>query len=377
MKIVSVNTYPVVEGQYLKPDSHNSYPCLAKYIRIVGHHASYPNKFGCKERIAWCLQSLDHQKPLLLSPIPKWIWKNTSLTTTRPMLHIRSPMSMVLNPVDTGKANLSTSAREQQRLEEQSEALKTLMHGSFFHAPVKDPKLVIDIGCGTGVVTRELASKFTEAQVYGVDLCDLPGQNTKLPNLGYIQGNVRELMAPGGDSRLAPGTVDYTFQRLLVCGMTDWPGYVKDLAGGLRSGGWAEIHEVDWQMYEDGVENMSWEWLQECIRGGWEYKKLDLRCAPKVAGWMKDAGLVDVQSVVYELPAGTSKTDGTPENAKIVDYMKNWWATVMWVSISNLVKDANQDRVNELRAQMLKDLENAREGETKWHPFVVTWGRKP
>ena len=48
------------------------------------------------------------------------------------------------------------------------------------------------------------------------------------------------------DGRLsaAAGWLDYMDPRLLICEMTDWQGYVKEMAELLRPGaGWLEVHD--------------------------------------------------------------------------------------------------------------------------------------
>jgi trans-aconitate methyltransferase len=255
------------------------------------------------------------------------------------------------------------------------------MHRSVLHAPVKDPKKIVDIACGTGVVTRDLAAKFPAAQVYGVDLIAMPEEQSVRPsNLEYIEGDIMKLTGEQGDTRLAPGSLDYVFQRLLVCGMKcmDWPEYVKTAAKSVRSGGWVEIHEWDFQVSENGV-NVSdeWPWQQEMIRRGRETKGLDLRCAQKVAGWMRDAGLVDVKTVSYFAPLGTWDVDARPETRTMAEYLTKWWPTVNRVLIPSLVGTEDKQHVEDLMVQMLKTLKTAEEEQRKAYEIVVCYGRKP
>ena len=252
------------------------------------------------------------------------------------------------------------------------------MHDNVFHAPVKDPKTIVDIGCGTGVATRELAAQFADAQVYGVDLSSLPGHEQRPSNVEFIQGDTRKLMAEGGDARLAPGSVDYVFERLLVLGVTDWPGHVKMVADSVRSGGWVEFHEWDFQVSEGGVNvTDQWPWQQEMVRGGWEAKKLDLRCSQKMAGWMRDAGLVDVKTVSYLAPLGLLDIEAHPEGQKMVEYLAKWWPRTMWLCIPSLMPPADPKYVEGLKAQMLEDLKAARDEQRKSYEIVVCYGRKP
>ncbi|KAF2450248.1 hypothetical protein P171DRAFT_402538 [Karstenula rhodostoma CBS 690.94] len=77
---------------------------------------------------------------------------------------------------------------EHQRLELQHKLLWQLMDNKVFHSPLhKDTmRKILDIGCGTGAVTHEMASTFPDAQVFGVDLSPVPHVRQKLPNISYL-----------------------------------------------------------------------------------------------------------------------------------------------------------------------------------------------
>jgi trans-aconitate methyltransferase len=288
-------------------------------------------------------------------------------------------MSMAYNELSPAQLTFLSSQTEQQRLKDQHEAWKALMHGSVVHAPVKDPKLVIDIGCGPGSVSRELASKFPAAQVYGIDLSSMPEEHANRPaNLEYIQGDVMKLLSGAGDARLNKGNVDYSFHRLLLCGMAKWPEYVKTVASSVCSGGWVEMHEWNWQIMEDG-KNVSeeWPWQEEMIQAARDTKGLDLLCAHKVAGWMHDAGLVDIKTVCYSAPIGAWDLAAHPESKVMADYLPKWWQTVNWGLIPLFVGATNPQVVEEYKAQMLEDLEKARVKQRKAYEIVVTYARKP
>jgi ubiquinone/menaquinone biosynthesis C-methylase UbiE len=119
------------------------------------------------------------------------------------------------------------SKPEHDRLETQADQLAKLMNNQIIHAPLAAPSIhkVLDMGCGTGIVTHTIASKFPNAQVYGLDLSPVPNIRAKLPNIGYIQGDFNKLA--NSDARFALESFDYIFSRLLIGGMTDWKGYVE------------------------------------------------------------------------------------------------------------------------------------------------------
>jgi 2-polyprenyl-3-methyl-5-hydroxy-6-metoxy-1,4-benzoquinol methylase len=119
---------------------------------------------------------------------------------------------------------------EHRRLEVQAERLRELMNNKVIHAPldVSSARKMMDIGCGTGIMTHEMATAFPHAQVYGLDLSPVPNVREKLPNIEYVQGNVMELSdSKTRDPRFENGSFDFIFSRLLIAGMTDWKGYVE------------------------------------------------------------------------------------------------------------------------------------------------------
>jgi trans-aconitate methyltransferase len=104
------------------------------------------------------------------------------------------------------------------------------MNYQLIHAPLAAPSVqkALDIGCGTGTITHEIASEFPNAQVYGLDLSAVPNVREKLPNIEYVQANFNDVTSSDEpDDRFKKGSFDYIFSRLLVLGMADWNGYIK------------------------------------------------------------------------------------------------------------------------------------------------------
>ena len=118
------------------------------------------------------------------------------------------------------------------------------MSHEIIHASLSNPKRILDIGCGTGRSTVQLAKKFPDAKVIGVDLSAVPNLHPKPSNVEYIQADVRELISAGSEP-FSPASFDYVYSRLLSLGMTDWPGYVKQISSILAPAGWFEIQEFE------------------------------------------------------------------------------------------------------------------------------------
>jgi trans-aconitate methyltransferase len=94
------------------------------------------------------------------------------------------------------------------------------MNHQIIHAPLdaQSARKALDIGCGTGTITHDIATRFNDAQVYGLDLSTVPLVREKLPNIEYVQGNIMEL---SNDPRFEVASFDLIFSRLLIAGMTD------------------------------------------------------------------------------------------------------------------------------------------------------------
>ena len=161
-------------------------------------------------------------------------------------------MFLFLHNLARLSTHLERSSPEHDRLDGQSASLVALMNYRPFHAPVSQPRRILDIGCGTGAMTNLLASVYPEAQVIGIDIAPVPeSRHGKRPNVEYIQGDIRELL--GKDPRLELGSFDYVFQRFLLYGVTEWEVHLTSLTKSLRLGGWLEFQEPSAQLRsEDG-----------------------------------------------------------------------------------------------------------------------------
>jgi ubiquinone/menaquinone biosynthesis C-methylase UbiE len=269
------------------------------------------------------------------------------------------------------------STIEQNRLNKQHSALRSLLGNRIIRAPLHEPSLILDIGCGTGPVTRELGRLYSSAaSIYGIDLSPVPASSfdSSTPNVSFIAGDARKLM--GSDPRMLFGTADFVFNRLLLCGMTDWPGYVRDVYRMVKPGGWVEMQDFEEMFYLRGVmleDEAGWRWLKEFRRGA-KAKGMDLDCGRNIKKYMVDAGFVDVDAKQFQVPFWE---DGDrPETKKMsqleIDDPDGFW----WHAIPRMVEGLG------FKDEDVKDMQNAMkrcvaEEEGKYMVFWTTVGRKP
>lgn len=247
------------------------------------------------------------------------------------------------------------------------------MDNNLIHAPLESPNLLIDVGCGTGIVSCHLGAKYPTAQIYGVDLSSVPPRQ-KPSNVEFIVGDVRQLL--NHDARVALGTADLVFSRLLVLGMTDWAGYVRDMASLVRSGGWVEMQDVALEWYLDGVCcSGEWEWSKALALAA-EKKGWDPHCGRNLKGNMHEAGLVDISVREYSIPMGTWMVGERPETRRIGEHTAREFGMVYYHAIPKMLQGMGyaEEKIEEFRRSSGRDLA-AQDG--KELRFYVTVGRKP
>ena len=178
------------------------------------------------------------------------------------------------------------------------------------HVNLQNPGRIVDVGCGSGIVSGYLGSTFGTAQVLAIDLSAVPIRS-KPSNVTFIEGEIRALVSH--DERLSSSSVDFVFSRLLMMGMSDWPGYVRDMAILLRPGGWIEVQEFVIDAFLNGEYcSAGWKWLQALHKAA-ENRGWDLRAGKHVKVYMEQAGLVEVQAIEYRIPWGTWASGERPE----------------------------------------------------------------
>lgn len=280
---------------------------------------------------------------------------------------------------------------EHVRLETQARHLSAIMNDRIIHAPVDktNVKRILDVGCGTGIVTDYLGREFSDADVVGLDLSSVPKLRDRPPNVRFLQGNILtdkpsswlpdHNVATSGSEAL-PGDAaafDLIYSRLLLCGMSEWPKYINTDFSLLRPGGWAEVHDLDWIWYGKAGQIISdaWPWWRR-LRSAGEGKGLDFSCGSKTQAWMKHSNFEDVQVTQYRWPFG-----GQWEKDEVwKEFGEYGWSAMvemLWHLIPRLMEgqpDVTPDAIEEMRREMKQDF--APEEGKHW-VFYVTYGRKP
>ncbi|KAL6714589.1 hypothetical protein ACLMJK_008014 [Lecanora helva] len=259
-------------------------------------------------------------------------------------------------------------------LERHNDAIVRSMHGNLIQSPVKSPRCILDVGCNIGILTSKLGNLFPAAQVYGVDLelANLRVTQGTPRNVNYIDGNIHNLAL---NKPFLPGSQDFILSRLVMCGMTDWEGYIEKAFEMLKPGGYLELQEedVDWLVDDESITE-DWEWLDVCYPSD---ALNDFQCAKKAADRMERAGFVNVQVKKFKWPWGDwMAKDGHTETFDIGQIFKLHCTSHCQDMLNGICSDAGytKEKIRNLKAECAETLETS---EKKYKEFYVIWGRKP
>ncbi|CAG8458865.1 2383_t:CDS:2 [Paraglomus occultum] len=191
-------------------------------------------------------------------------------------------------PLNETNYTLPHNAEEEERLNEQHFILGHAFNGDF-SAPV-DQLLrnggarVLDVGCGSGIWTLELAKEYPNSCFIGIDIAPVNITGEKPSNVEFIEYNVLDGLPFESNS------FDYVFARALVSVYTrsQWtelaiPEYTRI----IKPGGWLELMEWD-TVLKGGSENIKR--LNDAIISMCDQKDLNVAPGYEIQGFIEQSG---------------------------------------------------------------------------------------
>ncbi|KAG8757019.1 hypothetical protein FRC14_002450 [Serendipita sp. 396] len=131
-----------------------------------------------------------------------------------------------------------------------------------------ETKRILDLGCGTGIWTIEMAKEFPHAEVVGVDLAQVPVDTQTLPpNCRFEVDNINLGLTH------FEAQFDVVHVRLVGSGIKDFSERMKDIHNCLKPGGMMIWFDADYSLYFNRnfeyipaytEENREGSWMQRC-----------------------------------------------------------------------------------------------------------------
>ncbi|CZT00663.1 related to methyltransferase [Rhynchosporium graminicola] len=196
---------------------------------------------------------------------------------------------------------------EIDRLNNFHSVLNRVFDGRLIFPPVHRPRRILDCGCGTGAWASEVAEQNPQCEVLGIDINPMM-QPDDVPDNLYLQVDDfnQRFTFPAHN-------FDLVNSRMVSAGLrvNGWPQYLQDLLRVIRPGGWAQMVDLycnaqsDNGSLTDGHALSQWSArYRESMQG-----RVDLRAPLRLAEMMREAGFVDVEHRMIQLPMCAWATD--------------------------------------------------------------------
>ncbi|KAG9320258.1 hypothetical protein KVV02_005035 [Mortierella alpina] len=170
-----------------------------------------------------------------------------------------------------------------------------------YKAPLDKSKVraILDVGCGPGTWTMEMANEFPDATLTGIDMSAVFPTTIIPGNCRFLQHNILNRF-PFPDN-----TFDFVYQRLLIAGLTpdDWSRVLSELERVTKPGGWIELVEVDGVGGNNGPYTAKiWSWVDRALatRG----VNCQIGREPGLVPLMEKAQITNIKQDALRLPTG-------------------------------------------------------------------------
>lgn len=187
-----------------------------------------------------------------------------------------------------------------------------VLEGRLHLAPVTKPHNILDLGTGSGIWAIDMADKYPEARVIGVDIA--PTQPVWVP--ANCQFEIEDIE---NDWLWRPESFDFIFGREILMAIRNWEKVVQQAYHHLKPGGYFELAST---VAKVGCDDDSW---SEEMAQGSAYNKIGMTffelhqalgvdpAAPlKWKSQMIDQGFEDVEEHVFKIP-----TNPWPKNKRL------------------------------------------------------------
>ncbi|KAH8547850.1 S-adenosyl-L-methionine-dependent methyltransferase [Umbelopsis sp. PMI_123] len=140
---------------------------------------------------------------------------------------------------------------EIDRMHVQHFMVRFAIQGNYL-APVSDSlrngAAVLDVACGPGSWTMEIAGEYPKSEVIGIDMTSMYPSEIKPANCQFIRANIVQPL-PFDDA-----SFDYIFMRFVNMGIEaeQWDTVIAELVRVAKPGAWIELVESDVERYRVG-----------------------------------------------------------------------------------------------------------------------------
>lgn len=133
-----------------------------------------------------------------------------------------------------------------RNLAHQAEAIWPQERRLFDRYDLSGPLRVLDLGCGTGEITRRLAQRYPQAELLGIDILEANLERARAS--GDAGGRIRYAAGDAFALDSADAAFDLVVCRHMSQAVPDFPRVLAEIARVLRPGGWLHLLSEDYGM---------------------------------------------------------------------------------------------------------------------------------
>ncbi|KAI1071423.1 hypothetical protein LB507_005154 [Fusarium sp. FIESC RH6] len=267
-----------------------------------------------------------------------------------------------------------------QRLTVHHFGFKQAAGGTLVFAPIdfSEPRAILDVGTADGLWMREVQSSIAspaqgEHEFLGTDINIGFFPNTPPRGINFVQLNIQDV-----PPREMQNHFDLINLRMVL--IAAGSGEAQRTAVNrhiqlLKPGGWIQIGDCDRVCPTSEEENPRYHEMFACIRAVCQASGLDPLEAPKMKGWLEEAGLEMVEERTAMRAVGKRNTED-PELGRLgmeadLNIAKGFAAGAKSLPPSS--KPLSDERLNSLVQGLEAELTNT----GAYFPMRFIWGRKP
>ncbi len=199
---------------------------------------------------------------------------------------------------------------EGNRLDVQHHLFK-LAAGGLYRAPVRQPRSILDVACGTGIWCREMAQQFPRARVIGIDIdASLPEKAIEVlgPGRQFPQNfrfQVADALKP---LPFGAAEFDFVHARLIspFVPIARWQGVVSEMARVLRLGGIIEL--VDYQAAPH-TDSPAYNRFLTAVSKFCDQRGVYIGLGEALTGYLRQAGIQQIQQRTFVLGQGRTESE--------------------------------------------------------------------
>ncbi|KAI2632866.1 S-adenosyl-L-methionine-dependent methyltransferase [Xylaria nigripes] len=202
----------------------------------------------------------------------------------------------------SGRIFVPFDEKEQQRMELSHRLYRHCLNGALTTTRIPlNVKSIVDLGSGTGVWPLEMAARYPQADILGIDISRIQKTNAVPPNVRFHIDNVENPWPVPANS------IDFLHIRCLSGGVTDWQGLLRQAYEKLKPGGLLEWTEMLTQLFDFdgkfGHAKLCPKFL-DLWRDLTKRNNIEFNPSPNGPLWLVDAGFENIAQRNEILPLG-------------------------------------------------------------------------